>query len=237
MLYLVIFSIFALYYAKEQHLILLAKSIYKLFQNLSIIKMNVQFKGSFPKESQCPTEMMPEYAFIGRSNVGKSSLINMLCQQKSLAKVSATPGKTQMINFFEVDKVWNLVDLPGYGYAKISKKHRSSLKKMMSVYFEKRQQLMCTFVLIDANVPPQKIDIEFINQFGEWGLPFVIVFTKTDRLKPKQLGENIAKIEEALLEHWSELPQRFYTSSTKGEGREPILNFIHSINDEYEQQA
>ncbi|MEL6721533.1 MAG: ribosome biogenesis GTP-binding protein YihA/YsxC [Bacteroidota bacterium] len=191
------------------------------------------YVGSYPNFKLCPQEEVPEYAFIGRSNVGKSSLINMLCGRKELAHTSKKPGKTQMINHFLIDETWGIVDLPGYGYAKISKKVRQKWRNMIEQYMLKREQLQCAFVLVDANIPPQKIDIEFINWLGEMQVPFVITYTKTDRLKATDLAMNISNIQEALLEHWEQLPQQFFTSSNTGEGRSEILNFINNINQSY----
>ncbi|MFT4761629.1 MAG: GTP-binding protein [Paraglaciecola sp.] len=192
--------------------------------------INSEYIGSFPNETLCPKDRRPEYAFIGRSNVGKSSLINMLCDRKNLARTSKQPGKTQYLNYYSIDKVWHLVDLPGYGYAKISKKKRAEWKEMIYTYFEKREQLNCAMVLVDANIPPQKIDIEFMGVLAERGVPFVIVYTKTDRMTPNQKESNIAKIRKELLNHWTELPQEFITSSNSGEGKEEILEFIDTVN-------
>ena len=150
-----------------------------------------EFVGSFANERQCPKDNKPEYAFIGRSNVGKSSLINMLCERKSLAKVSNRPGKTQTLNYFLIDKHWYIVDLPGYGYAKISKSKRFEWEKMIEGYLLLRKTLGCAFVLIDLNVPPQQIDIEFVNWMGKMKVPFVLVFTKTDRLKKNGINRNL----------------------------------------------
>ena len=194
---------------------------------------NTAFAGSYPTESQCPADGKPEYAFIGRSNVGKSSLVNMLTGRKNIAHTSRTPGKTQLINFFLADGRWYLVDLPGYGYARISKRKRREWRRMIEGYLQKRQSLQCAFILVDANVPPQQIDIEFINWLGEARIPFVIVYTKTDRLKPEELESNISAIQQALLQYWQELPQQFITSSVKGEGRDEILQFINEVNERY----
>ena len=195
--------------------------------------LKAEFIGSFPKEEICPKGKQPEYAFIGRSNVGKSSLINMLVDRKNLAHTSKQPGKTQYINYYLIDKNWHLVDLPGYGYAKISKKKRAEWKRMIYTYLERRDQLQCAMVLIDANVPPQKIDIEFMNTLGEKGIPFVIVYTKTDRLKPHQLEANIQAIQKGILEYWSVLPPEFITSANLEEGRDELLKFIDGVNTEY----
>ncbi|RMF28274.1 MAG: YihA family ribosome biogenesis GTP-binding protein [Bacteroidetes bacterium] len=189
-----------------------------------------KFVGSFPSEERCPAPRLPEYAFIGRSNVGKSSLINMLTGRKDLAKVSQKPGKTQMLNFFLVEEAWYLVDLPGYGYARISKKARLSWQRMIWSYLEQRPTLQCAFVLIDANVPPQESDILFINRLGELQIPFVLAYTKTDRLKKHQLEQNVARFREELLRYWSALPREFITSATTKAGREEVLNFIREVN-------
>jgi len=189
--------------------------------------------GSFPTFDLCPNNDLPEYAFIGRSNVGKSSLINRICGRKELARTSKKPGKTQMLNYYLIDDNWGIVDLPGYGYAKISKKMRLKWRRMIEQYMLKREQLQCAFILIDANVPPQNIDVEFINWLGEMGVPFSIIYTKVDRLKPEELPKNIAKIQEKLLEYWEALPQQFQTSSNTGIGKEAILEFVEEINANY----
>lgn len=188
------------------------------------------FRGSYPAVNQCPTDTRPEFAFIGRSNVGKSSLINMLMGRKDLAHTSKKPGKTQLINYFLVDHQWFLVDLPGYGYAKVSKAMRKKWQKMIQDYLVKRETLCCTFVLIDANVPPQTIDIDFINWLGEMHIPFVIAYTKTDRVKPAELESKLNAIREALLQYWEKLPREFITASNKFIGREEILAFIDEVN-------
>lgn len=186
------------------------------------------FIGSFPKVGLCPQDQKPEFAFIGRSNVGKSSLINMLCGRKSLAHVSNTPGKTQHLNYYLIDKEWYLVDLPGYGYARRSKKERKGFGKMINSYFLNRPEMYCAMVLVDSNIPPQEIDVEFINWLGELAIPFVLVYTKTDRLTKRVLEENLARIREKLLEYWTHLPQEFITSSKTQEGREELLTFIEN---------
>lgn len=196
---------------------------------MEIIKS--EYIGSFPKEALCPKDNRPEYAFIGRSNVGKSSLINMLCDRKNLARTSKQPGKTQHLNYYIINDTWHLVDLPGYGYAKISKKKRAEWVGMIHTYFEQRQQLNCAFVLVDSNIPPQKIDVEFMGVLAERGVPFVIVYTKTDRMTPNQKASNIAKIRKELLKYWTELPQEFITSSNTQEGKEEILDFIEEVNE------
>ncbi len=192
------------------------------------------FVGSYPQHTICPKSQKPEYAFIGRSNVGKSSLINMLMDRTGLAKVSGRPGKTQLLNFFQLDAKWHIVDLPGYGYAKISKTQRQKWEKMIHGYLKHREQLVTAFVLIDANVPPQPIDLEFINSLGQMGVPFVIAFTKIDKPKKmKQVEENIIAFKEQLGETWDTLPQTFRTSANKATGRQEVLDFIGTLNDEF----
>ncbi len=191
---------------------------------------SAEYKGSFPSETLAPRDGLPEYAFIGRSNVGKSSLINMLCQRKDLAHTSGKPGKTQALNYYLINAAWYLVDLPGYGYAKISKTKRRQWERMIQGYLSNRATMQCAFVLIDANVLPQANDIEFINQLGEMQIPFVICYTKTDRLKEEERQHNIEAFQQALLEYWNELPQQFVTSSNRGWGREEILAFIDGVN-------
>jgi GTP-binding protein len=189
-----------------------------------------KYTGSFPTLELCPEAKLPEYAFIGRSNVGKSSLINLICDRKGLAHVSKKPGKTQAINFYLMDESWYLVDLPGYGYAKTGRKKRSAFSRMISDYILKRPTLQCAFVLIDANVPPQDLDVEFINWLGENQVPFVLVYTKIDRLTKNQLESNLAAIRTTLLESWTELPQEFITSSEHSIGKEEIFKFIKKVN-------
>lgn len=179
--------------------------------------------------SKCPTDEKNEFAFIGRSNVGKSSLINMLTGKKNLAKTSGTPGKTQLINHFLIDEKWYLVDLPGYGYAKASKTARYKWEKFISEYLTKRKNLMNTFVLLDARLEPQQIDLEFMNWCGEKGLPFSMVFTKIDKLSSTALQKNLAKYRKEMLKYWDELPPVFTSSSESGFGKEPILNYIGAI--------
>ena len=184
--------------------------------------------------SKCPNEPLPEYAFIGRSNVGKSSLINMLMERKNLAKTSGRPGKTQLINHFKVNDNWFLVDLPGYGYARVSKKDKKTFQKYITNYFEQRQQLVCSFVLVDVRHEPQKVDMEFMEWMGEAGIPFSIIFTKADKLKPKAIEKNVeAYIQELLNGAWEEAPQHFVTSSSKNLGREELLNYIDGINERF----
>jgi len=187
--------------------------------------------------SKCPKESLPEYAFIGRSNVGKSSLINMLMQRKNLAKTSGRPGKTQLINHFKVNGNWFLVDLPGYGYARVSKKDKKTFQKYITNYFEQRKQLVCSFVLVDIRHEPQKIDMEFMAWMGENGIPFCIIFTKADKLKPKAIEKNVASYIKTMTDDiWQEAPQHFVTSSSKVIGREDVLNFIEGINDDFFSQ-
>ncbi len=177
-----------------------------------------------------PKDHIPEYAFIGRSNVGKSSLINMLMQRKNLAKTSGKPGKTQLINHFKINDEWFLVDLPGYGYAKVSKKKRTIFQYFIENYFKEREQLVCTFVLIDSRHDPQKIDLEFMRFLGENKIAFCIVFTKADKLPSSQLNKQITSYKRKLLSYWESLPTTFITSSSNGLGRDEFLNFIHQVN-------
>lgn len=186
------------------------------------------FQCSSQKASQCPAGDMREFAFIGRSNVGKSSLINMLTRQPGLAKVSGTPGKTRLINHFIINGQWALVDLPGYGYAKVSRKERSGFSSLITDYILNREQLYYLFVLVDARHEPQKIDMEFIRFLGEHGVPFGIVFTKVDKLSQAQLNRNVDTYKKQLSEEWEELPRMFVTSSEKGRGRDEILDFIEN---------
>jgi len=179
---------------------------------------------------KCPKEHIPEYAFIGRSNVGKSSLINMLTGRKSLAKISGKPGKTQLINHFKINDNWFLVDLPGYGYAKVSKKNRSIFAKFIYEYLEKRENLICTFVLVDSRHEPQKIDMLFMEWLGQNQIPFVIVFTKMDKLSSSQLNKNITKYKTEMLKTWEDIPQTFRSSAESGLGKSEILKFIEQTN-------
>ena len=181
---------------------------------------------------QCPRDNKPEYAFIGRSNVGKSSLINMLCNHKGLAKTSSTPGKTLLINHFFINKEWYLVDLPGYGFAKRSKSMRQKIQNMISSYILMREQLANVFVLVDIRLEPQKIDLDFIDWLGNSSIPFSIVFTKADKLSFQKSNENVRKYLDALLETWEELPPHFVTSSENKRGREDILTYIENITKE-----
>ena len=184
--------------------------------------------------SKCPKDNIHEYAFIGRSNVGKSSLINMLTNKKNLAKTSGKPGKTQLINHFKINNNWFLVDLPGYGYAQISKSKRKSFQEFITEYFLNRQQLVCTFVLVDSRHEPQKIDVEFMQFLGENEIPFCIVFTKSDKLNGSKLNQNLLNYKKELLKSWEEIPQYFITSATDKTGQEDLLNFIHDINENLE---
>ena len=190
---------------------------------------SASFVVSNQKVSACPKSALPEVAFIGRSNVGKSSLINLLCDNKKLAKTSGTPGKTQLINHFLINENWHLVDLPGYGYAKLSKKMRATFGPMITDYLLKREQLINTFVLIDSRLEPQKIDLDFIRFMGENGLPFSIIFTKADKLKLNELNKNVSHYEAELSKEWEELPPRFVTSAEKKQGREEVLQYIEEI--------
>lgn len=183
---------------------------------------------------KCPTGRFPEYAFIGRSNVGKSSLINMLTRHNGLAKTSSKPGKTQTINHFLINSNWYLVDLPGYGYASISKTMREKWTAMIDHYLALRPNLQLVFVLIDARLDPQKNDLEFINRLGENGIPFAIIFTKTDKVSKLKVSQNVEKFKEKMLETWEELPPFFLSSAEKGDGRDEILNYIESINRQFD---
>jgi GTP-binding protein len=182
--------------------------------------------------TKAPQERMPEYAFIGRSNVGKSSLINMLMERKDLAKISGKPGKTQLINHFKINEEWFLVDLPGYGYAKVSKKKRTIFQFFIENYFKEREQLVCTFVLIDSRHDPQKIDLEFMKFLGENQIPFCIAFTKADKLGSSKLNKQITSYKKKLLNTWETLPKSFITSSSTGLGREEFLDFIDGVNED-----
>ena len=185
---------------------------------------------SAPMVSMCPKDTKPEYAFIGRSNVGKSSLINMLCRHKGLAKTSQTPGKTLLINHFIVNKEWYVVDLPGYGFAKRSKSEVQKLDQMIRGYILGREQLVNTFVLVDIRLEPQAIDLEFMNWLGLSGVPFSIVFTKADKLSTQKVAQNVETYRQKLLETWEEMPPYFITSAEKGNGRDEVLDYIEQIN-------
>ncbi len=191
---------------------------------------SAEFVMSNSDVAKCPKDRLPEYAFIGRSNVGKSSLINMLMLRKSLAKTSGRPGKTQLINHFLVNKNWYLVDLPGYGYARVSKSSKKVFQKFITDYFEKREQMVLSFVLVDCRHEPQPIDMEFMQWMGESGIPFNIIFTKADKLKPKALERNIEAYSNKMLETWEEMPPYFITSASDSSGRDEVLNYIDELN-------
>lgn len=191
------------------------------------------FLGSFTKIEQCPPPDRPEYAFIGRSNVGKSSLVNLLTNNKGLAKVSQTPGKTQHINVFNMEESWYLVDLPGFGYAKTSKTNRAKWDVMIRNYLQNRENLCCVFVLVDSRIPPQKIDLEFMNWLGGNEIPFVVVLTKADKPKANELVKSFAAIKKAILATFEAVPQMFTTSSVNRKGQEEIIDFIHQVNKNY----
>lgn len=192
---------------------------------------------SSPSVDKCPKADRPEYAFIGRSNVGKSSLINMLTNKKELAKVSGSPGKTQMINHFNVissdKKVWYLVDLPGYGFAKVSQKQRKSWGNMIEGYIRTRENLGTLFVLIDSRLEPQKLDLDFVNQLGEWQVPFALVFTKADKVTQREVAANVKLFLAKMRETWEYLPPNFVTSAEKRLGARHILNFVQTLNEAY----
>ena len=197
--------------------------------DLAAVKVtSVEFVGSFPGLAKCPPPGLPEFAFLGRSNVGKSSLINLLTGRRGIAKTSATPGKTQMINIYEVDERWRLVDLPGYGYAKISKKHRASLRTMIETYVGQRESLYCAFVLLDGSIPLQRIDEEMIAWLGERGVPQAWVFTKVDKGRARQTKEYLRRSLQTLRETWEETPPHFHTSAEKKAGRDEVLAFVES---------
>lgn len=191
---------------------------------------SAEFLVSNSDVAKCPASPLPEYAFIGRSNVGKSSLINMLTGRKGLAKTSGRPGKTQLINHFLINKNWHLVDLPGYGYARVSKSSKKVFQKFITDYFSKRTSLVCGFVLVDVRHEPQPIDLEFMQWLGENAIPFNIIFTKVDKLKPQVLTRNVAHYQSVLLETWESLPEMFVTSSSTGQGREELLGYIEGLN-------
>ena len=181
---------------------------------------------------KCPTNNLPEYAFIGRSNVGKSSLINMLTNQKNLAKTSGRPGKTQLINHFLINKEWFLVDLPGYVYARVSKSAKKTFQKFITAYFRERKQLISAFVLVDIRHAPQTVDLAFMQWLGEHSIPFSIIFTKADKLRPKAIEDHIDSYKNILLETWEEFPNYFITSSTNYTGKDALLNYIGTINED-----
>jgi GTP-binding protein len=182
---------------------------------------------------KCPAPSLPEYAFIGRSNVGKSSLINMLANYDKLAKTSGTPGKTQLINHFVINEAWYLVDLPGYGFAKVSQSQRRQWEQMIENYLRKRENLVNVFVLIDSRHTPQKLDLDFINQLGKWEIPFNLVFTKADKSTQAETSKNVKAFLNKLREEWEFLPQHFVTSTVKKSGRDAILGFIDEMNTQF----
>ena len=201
---------------------------------------------SSPDYTKCPKPDRPEYAFIGRSNVGKSSLINMLCDNQKLAKTSGTPGKTQLINHFEIESApapgvqqksdaWFLVDLPGYGFAKVSQSSRNRWSQMIENYLRKRENLLNVFILIDGRHTPQKVDLEFVTQLAKWQIPFCLVFTKADKETQKKVAANVQEFLDALRKNWQFLPQHFVTSATKKLGRDKMLQFIEQCNEEFRE--
>jgi GTP-binding protein len=194
-----------------------------------------EFVISNTQVDKCPSDGRPEYAFIGRSNVGKSSLINMLTGKKGLALTSSTPGKTQLINHFLIDDSWYIVDLPGYGYAQRGKKGREKIQGIIDDYLDNRDDLTCLFVLLDCRHEPQKNDLEFIDQLGENGIPFALIFTKTDKISHGKITENVEIYKTKLLENWEELPPIFLTSSEHKKGKEEILDYIEEINKGYKK--
>lgn len=196
-----------------------------------MVVRTAKFVASYPSVEKIPISDKPEYAFIGRSNVGKSSLINMLTCTKALAKVSQTPGKTQQINHFLINGSWNLADLPGYGYAKVSKGDRKAFAQIITKYILKRENLYLLFVLIDSRIEPQKIDLEFVNWLGENQIPFALIFTKTDKVSGDTLQQNIDAFRAEMLNTWEELPQTFTSSAVTRTGREDILKYIETINE------
>jgi len=188
---------------------------------------------SSPDYAKCPAPDRPEYAFIGRSNVGKSSLINMLSRNDKLAKTSRTPGKTQLINHFNIDDRWYMVDLPGYGFAKVSQTERKKWEKMIEDYLRRRSNLVHVFVLIDSRHDPQKIDLEFVDRLGKWQIPFALVFTKTDKENQRVVSANVKAFLDSMRERWQFLPQHFLTSAVKKTGRDKILQLIERMNKEW----
>lgn len=193
------------------------------------------FIKSSAEVTECPPADRPEYAFIGRSNVGKSSLINLLTNHGKLAKVSSKPGKTQLINHFLIDESWYLVDLPGYGWAKVSKSQKASWKKMIHGYFEQRANLTMIFVLIDSRHEPQRIDLEFVNMLGQAGLPIALVFTKVDKKGANKSQSNVAAFQKAMKKEWAEVPPCFLSSIVTGQGRDEIVGHIRAINEQIKE--
>ena len=198
---------------------------------------SAEFVVSNSQVSKCPAGALPEYAFIGRSNVGKSSLINMLTRRRNLAMTSSTPGKTMLINHFLINRSWHLVDLPGYGYARRGLESKEQLRRMIASYILQREQLTCLFVLIDCRHEPQAVDLSFIEWLGENGVPFAIVFTKADKLGTGRLQQNVQAFLRRLEEQWEELPPHFITSSLRQMGRDELLDYIESINRSLKAQA
>lgn len=197
---------------------------------------SAEFVISNTNVAKCPKDLIPEYAFIGRSNVGKSSLINMLVDNKNLAKTSGRPGKTQLINHFKINGKWFLVDLPGYGFAQVSKSKRRSFQKFITDYFFKRKQLLCTFLLVDIRHEPQKIDLDFMRFLGENEIPFCIVFTKSDKINTVKINKNILIYEQKMLQSgWEIIPKTFVTSASLKTGRDELLNYIETVNEEVRQ--
>jgi GTP-binding protein len=211
--------------------------------------ISAEYLVSSPDYTKCPKGDRPEYAFIGRSNVGKSSLINMICDNHKLAKTSGSPGKTQLINHFEIKSVpkigdpeklatsWYLVDLPGYGFAKVSQSQRKQWEKMIEDYLRKRENLVNVFVLIDSRHSPQKIDLQFLDQLGEWQIPFTLVFTKADKETQKEVSKNVKAFLDAMRATWQFLPRNFVTSAVKKMGRDKLLQFIEDCNNEIKNSA
>jgi GTP-binding protein len=201
---------------------------------------NAKYVISSPSVEKCPKPDRPEYAFIGRSNVGKSSLINMLCNKREVAKISSAPGKTQLINHFDIEsndkRRWYLVDLPGYGFAKVAQTQRKAWKQMIEDYIRKRENLGLVFVLIDSRLAPQQLDLDFINRMGEWQVPFALVFTKADKSTQREVAENVKRFLDALRATWDFLPQHFVTSSVKGTGGKKLLELIAELNALYYAQ-
>lgn len=191
---------------------------------------SAEFVMSNSDVAKCPKVLLPEYAFIGRSNVGKSSLINMLTNKKSLAKTSGRPGKTQLINHFLINKNWHLVDLPGYGYARVSKSSKKTFQKFITQYFGLREQLVSAFVLVDIRHEPQTIDLEFMQWLGENGVPFSIVFTKADKLKPIAIENHVEDYKNVLLQTWETMPNYFITSASNELGKDTVLSYIDELN-------
>jgi len=192
---------------------------------------------SSPDYTKCPVPDRPEYAFIGRSNVGKSSLINMLCNNDKVAKTSNTPGKTQLINHFNIDNEWYMVDLPGYGFAKVSQGQRKKWEKMIEDYLRKRENLVSVFVLIDSRHTPQKLDLEFVDNLRKWTVPFSLVFTKADKENQRVVAANVKAFLEKMRQTWQFLPQHFVTSAVKKMGRDKILGLIGEMNSEFESET